>query len=50
VSVYKDLIAFVANLAANGCRPTQSYSFIYRIEILRLINVSEIALATLQVL
>jgi hypothetical protein len=51
VSVDKDLIASQPNLCRRyGCRFNQSYSLVDRIEILRLINVSEIALTALQVL
>jgi hypothetical protein len=50
VSVYKDLITSQPNLAANGCRLNQIYSLVHRIEIVRLINMSEIALPTLKVL
>jgi len=47
---YKDLIPSQPNLAANGRRLSQTYSLVHRIEIVRLINMSEIALTTLQIL
>jgi hypothetical protein len=50
MSVDKDLIARKPDLASDSGRLSQSYSFVDWIQFVRLINVSEIALAALQVL
>jgi hypothetical protein len=50
MAVYKDLITGKPDFSIYGCRRRQTYSLVDWVKFFRLVNMSEIALTTLQVL